>query len=396
MRTGSANTYDNGLEQLFKRQSALAAQQEQLSSGQRVNRASDDPIGAAQAERAMLRISRVATDQRALEVQRNALASAESTLGEATTLMQSARDLVIAAGNPANSVQERGILATQMANLRDQLLALANRDDNNGVPLFGSLGSAAAPFVDAPGGVQFQAVPGQRSASATALPGAMDGQAVWMNLPSGNGVFQVGLGAGNAGTVWTDAGTVVAPGALTGNNYSVNFAVVAGVATYDVVNTSTGITLATGQPYMDGTPIQFDGLSIVARGIPATGDTVVIAPSTQSDIFKLLADAVASIDNAPADNKLPQAVALALVQFDTGLDRLQAARSQAGNWLNRADNITGAQGARTIALEAERARAQDLDMVKGISDFNKSQTGYQAALQSYAQIQKLSLFNFIN
>jgi flagellar hook-associated protein 3 FlgL len=34
-------------------------------------------------------------------------------------------------------------------------------------------------------------------------------------------------------------------------------------------------------------------------------------------------------------------------------------------------------------------------MAKGISDFNRFQTGYQAALQSYAQIQKLTLFNFI-
>lgn len=396
MRVGTANTYDNGLEQLFKRQAELASQQEQLSSGKRVNRASDDPIGAAQAERAMLRISRVATDQRALEVQRNALGSAESALGEATSLMQNARDLVIASGNAAYTAEQRGILAAQMASLRDQLLALANRTDSNGVALFGSLGSAAAPFVDAPAGVQFQAVAGQRSATATAVPGAMDGQAIWMDVPSGNGVFEVGLGGGNSGSAWTDAGSVVSPGALTGNNYSVTFSVAAGVTTYDIVNTTSATTVATGQPYIDGTPIQFDGLSIVARGQPANGDTLALAPSTQTNTFKLLDDAIASINRAPADNKLAQAVALSLVQIDTGLERLQSARSQAGAWLNRADNITSAQGAHTIALEADRSRAQDLDMVKGISDFNKTQTGYQAALQSYAQIQKLSLFNFIS
>jgi flagellar hook-associated protein 3 FlgL len=33
--------------------------------------------------------------------------------------------------------------------------------------------------------------------------------------------------------------------------------------------------------------------------------------------------------------------------------------------------------------------------VQAISDFQKQQTGYQAALQSYAQIQKLSLFNYV-
>ena len=34
-------------------------------------------------------------------------------------------------------------------------------------------------------------------------------------------------------------------------------------------------------------------------------------------------------------------------------------------------------------------------MIKGISDFQNQQTGYSAALQSYAQVQKLSLFNFL-
>jgi flagellar hook-associated protein 3 FlgL len=35
-------------------------------------------------------------------------------------------------------------------------------------------------------------------------------------------------------------------------------------------------------------------------------------------------------------------------------------------------------------------------MIKGISEFQNAQVGYQAALQSYAQVQKLSLFNYIS
>ncbi len=396
MRISTANNYDNGLEQLFKRQSDLAMQQEKLSSGQKVNRASDDPAGAAQAERATLRISRIETEQRALEVQRNALATAESALGEATSLVQNVRDLVIAAGNGGYSARDRATLANQMTNLRDQLFALANRSDSNGTPLFGGLGSPGTPFADTPAAVQFLGVAGQRSATTTALPGAMNGQAIWMEVPSGNGVFEVALGAGNTGTAWTDAGTVVAPGSLTGNNYSVSYTVAAGITTYDVVNTSTATTVASGQAYVDGAPIQFDGLSVVVRGQPLNGDTLTLAPSTRTNIFKVLDDAIASINNAPGDNKLAQAVTLSLVQMDSSLERLQAARAQAGDWLNRADNITQAQAANSLALESRRSQAIDLDMAKGISDFNKFQTGYQAALQSYAQIQKLSLFNFVN
>ena len=61
-----------------------------------------------------------------------------------------------------------------------------------------------------------------------------------------------------------------------------------------------------------------------------------------------------------------------------------------------ADRITGNQDARNIQLEGDRSRAEDLDMVQGISDFQQTQMGYQAALQSYAMVQKLSLFNYIS
>ena len=396
MRTGSANTYDTALQQLFQRQSDLAAQQEKLTSGKRVNRASDDPQAAAQAERAMVKISRVETDQRALEVQRGAIASAESTLGEATSVVQSIRDLLINAGNAGNSPVDRGIIARQMADLRDQLFALANRGDSNGVPLFGGLGSTSAPFADLPAGVQYQAVAGQRASTATALPGAMNGQAIWMDVKSGNGSFEVGLNPANTGAAWTDAGTVTSPGALTGNNYRVTFNVVAGVTTYDVVNTTTSTTLASAQPYRDGTPVQFDGQSLVVHGQPASGDSVTVAPSTRTNIFKVLDSAISGVDNQAGGNLMAQTVALQLKQIDTGLDRLQAARSQAGVWLNRADSITSAQETRGIALEDDKSRAVNLDMVKGISDFKLLETGYQAALQSYAQIQRLSLFNYIN
>ena len=154
MRIGTANQYDTALEQLFKRQTELANQQEKLSTGLRVNRPSDDPVAAATAERDRVRVNRIAVDQRALESQRAALATAESVLGDAVDLTRNIRELVIAAGNPGYSAKDRTTLATQMSSLRDQLFTLANRSDSNGVPLFGGLGSTSAPFADLPAGVQ--------------------------------------------------------------------------------------------------------------------------------------------------------------------------------------------------------------------------------------------------
>ena len=65
-RMGTANTYDNARQNLNVRQNILSGLQENLTSGKRVIRASDDPVAAAQAERALTRINRIQTEQRAL------------------------------------------------------------------------------------------------------------------------------------------------------------------------------------------------------------------------------------------------------------------------------------------------------------------------------------------
>lgn len=397
MRLGTANNYDNALQNLYTRQSELSSQQEKLTSGKNVNRASDDPIGAAIVERSLTRITRLGVEERALDIQRNAITAAESTLGEATEMLQNIREFVVGAGNGGYSPSDRSSLAKAMTGWRDQLFSLANRQDTNGAPLFGGLGSSSVPLTDVPGGVTSNSVGGQRGATEVTIPGTMDGRAIWMNVPTGNGTFDVKLGGTNAGTVLTDPGQVISPSALTGNAYSVTFSVVAGVTTYDVLNTTTSTPVApASRPYVDGQAIQFDGMSFNAQGTPTNGDTLQISPSTQTNIFKILDDAITGIDGATAGNQLTQVIGLALAQIDSGMDRIQSARGQAGTWLNRADNISTVQSGRSVQLAADKSRAEDLDMVKGISDFQKIQTGYQAALQSYAQVQKLSLFNFIN
>ena len=413
MRLGSANTYDNAVQNLYTRQSELSIQQEKLTSGKNINRPSDDPTGAAQAERAMTRITRVATDQRALEVQRNSITMAESTLGEATSLMQSFRVLVVSAGNPSFSSTDRATVAQQLTGLRDQLFTLANRTDTNGIPLFGGLGSASVPFTDATTGVTFNGVGGQKASTETTLPGAMDGQAIWMNVGSGNGTFNLVLGdtsastaKTNGGSLTTDMGLVVPPAVAADYRvkFAVNSAVSPNVTTYQILDSSNTVVIpaltspATSDPvYVDGKTISIpgSGMSFVAHGAPASGDVVKISPSTPKNVFNLLDEAIAGIQST-STTQVTQTISQAITQVDASMNKVSAARGQAGDWMNRADNITSTQESRTIQLTADKSRAEDLDMVKGISDFQKAQTGYQAALQSYAQVQKLSLFNYIS
>jgi flagellar hook-associated protein 3 FlgL len=397
MRLGTANTYDKALQNIFTRQSELASQQEKLTSGKNINRLSDDPLGAAQAERALTRLSRVASEQRALGAQSGAITLAESTLGEASNLMQSLRELTVSAGNAALSVSDRNTVAQQMSSLRDQLLTLANHTDANGIPLFGGLGSPSVPFSEDPVTrvVTFKGNVGQKTSTDVAVPGTMNGAAIWMKISSGNGTSDIAVTPANTGsTLSVDMGKVTDLGDLTTKDYEVTFTVTGTVTSYDVVNKATN-TSAAADTYIAGQAIQFDGQSFIANGVPSNSDVINVTPSTTTNVFKILDDAIVGIKdgNTIVANA---AVAKGLLQIDGAMSRISSARGEAGEWLNRADNIAGAQDRRTLQLTTDKSRFEDLDMVKGISDYQKVQTGYQAALQSYAQVQKLSLFNYIS
>ena len=77
-RLGTANMYDRTVSNLAERQAKLAQLMESTSAGKRVLRASDDPVAAAQAERARTRMNRAETDKRALDAQ-----VAQTTVGVA-------------------------------------------------------------------------------------------------------------------------------------------------------------------------------------------------------------------------------------------------------------------------------------------------------------------------
>ncbi len=111
MRVATAHSYDSTIGNLNKRQSELSDLQERISTGKRVLRASDDPVAAVLAESAQNKLSRTAADQRALEHSRTSITQAESALGQAGTLVQDVRDVLVAAGNAAYGSKEYKNLA---------------------------------------------------------------------------------------------------------------------------------------------------------------------------------------------------------------------------------------------------------------------------------------------
>lgn len=301
MRIATATAYESAIENLQRRQRDMSESQLQLTSGKRVNRASDDPTNAARAERSLAAVARVEATQRALEASRNAMQLTESSLSDAGEYLQRARELLVSAGNGSFSDGERQALAAELRGVREQLLATANRSDGAGGYLFGGQGSQEPPFVDTPAGVVFEGTAGRAQVvSGDALPIATDGAYTWMQSSSGTSVFT-----------------------------------------------------ALDQAIADLSTPGLSSVDFTARNV------------------------------------------VNLANVDASMNRVLAVRAEVGSMLNRLDSIEGRLADMRLANETERSAAEDLDLTRAISDFRNQQSGYDAALQSYAMVQRMSLFQYI-
>lgn len=403
MRVTTANQYATTIATLQKRQQELQQTQIQLSSGKKVANASDDPAGAARIERSLAAIGRVEANQRALEASRNNMNLAEAAIGDASEILQQVRETLVAAGNASYSDAERAGLATKIEGLRAQLFAIANRPDGAGGYIFSGQGASQPPFLDEATGVRFNGVPGNLlTGTLDDFALTIDGRMTWEQARSGNGSFVTAAGANiltnRPATAWIDSGRVTNPQALTGANYEIVVTGTAGLAQLNVTNLDTGLPVLQNFDYRPGQALNFDGLSVTLSGTMTDGDRFTIAPATNDlNIFDTLDTAVAQLRTPLRSGiEVQQANAVALRDLDQSFQNLQNMRSLVGERLNLLDGSETRLAGLKLYNQTERSAAEDLDMTEAISRFELQKTGYDAALRSYASVQRLSLFEYLN
>lgn len=153
MRVSTNTLYDQGTRSMLQQQSSLLKLQQQLSSGKRIMTPSDDPIGAARAHELSqsLALNTQYADNRYRAM--DSLQQVDSTLGSVSSVIQSARTMAVAAGNPAFSDSERKMMAIELRGHFEHLLGLANTKDEQGNYLFSGFKGNTQPFVEQSAGV---------------------------------------------------------------------------------------------------------------------------------------------------------------------------------------------------------------------------------------------------
>ncbi len=404
MRISTSMIYDSNVTALNQQQAKLLQTQQQLATGRRLLTPAIDPAAAAQA----LDVSHADATNTQYTTNRNTLKSTltqmDSTLQSVTSVLQDVRTNLVGANYSSYTDSDRLNMATALQTRLDQLVSMANTTDGSGGFLFSGFQSKTQPFANTPAGYAYFGDDGKKltQISDTLQIGAtQSGADIFMRVKNGNGSFVTQPAAANTGTGQMNQGGVTNPAALTGNNYSVTFAVAAGVTTYNVTNTTTGAALLTAQPYTAGQAIAFDGMQMAVQGAPANGDQFSVAPSSNVSIFKNIADVITAlkIPIAPGNSAqmatLSASLSSAIGNMDRGLSSVSSANTVVGVNLNAIDTAQSMGDNLGLNFKQTLSTLQDTDYNKAATDLAQQQLSLQAAQKSFVQVSNLSLFTYM-
>ncbi len=149
------------VESLRRNQREVFASQTQIATGRRFVNPSDDPIAAARSVDLSQALSRQNQFRANLQFGDNALSGADAAIGEITDLLVQASSIALQNVSNLTSASERAAEAELVANIRQQVQTVGNRQVG-GRFIFGGRDTLTRPFVNAVGGIAYVGDTGQR------------------------------------------------------------------------------------------------------------------------------------------------------------------------------------------------------------------------------------------
>jgi len=406
MRLSTSWMYQQSVSTMLNQQSALAITQNQVSTGKRINVASDDPAGAGQ----VLSLNHIlaANDQYSgnIDSATNRLSNEQTVLSSVGNLLDSVRSMAIQGINGSLSGSDRAGMATQLGQLRDQLVQLANAGDSNGNALFAGTSTTTTPFVKgASGAVGYAGNDAIQKASigpGLKVPTSDAGSGLFMNLPAGNGTFTASAGAANTGTLVVGANSVTDPavwnaGVAANGGYTITFGAggnwTASSAGGNPVLDSGGNPV--GGTYQDGGSISFNGMTVAMNGTPASGDTVQIQSGDKQDVFAMLDNMIAALQGGGSDTQLVNDLSRQIESLDQAKAGVTNTVVSIGGRLNTLSQQQAVYQDLKVTYQQTLSSVQNVDIYTAISNLSVQSAALQASQQAFARIKATTLFDYI-
>lgn len=151
----TAGFYQRSVDQMAGLRRSAEGLQAQISTGERLSAASDDPVAAASLRR-LARMDRLAQVDGANASRASSdLRMADGALQTVANDFARARELAVYAGNGTLSADQRALIGAELAGIQESLVASMNTRGIGGNALFAGQGDGAAYTVDAAGNAAY-------------------------------------------------------------------------------------------------------------------------------------------------------------------------------------------------------------------------------------------------
>ncbi|SFR42877.1 flagellar hook-associated protein 3 [Marinobacter daqiaonensis] len=310
IRISSQQIFSGGVNRLQELNVGLNKTQEQVSTGKRVNRPSDDPVAAARILKLDQQVGRIETFQRNVSLAENRLQKEEGTLSSMVDVVQRVRELTVQAGNGSLSINDRQSISAELKERLGQLASLANTQDAAGEYIFsGFQGNTPAFGQNISGDWVYQGDEGQRKLEiddGVTVPISDHGRKLFVDVASAGPTFFAEANPANTSGARISSGVVLDPELVAGLSPEDLVVSVeddgAGNLGYRITERSSGDpvipALATEPaiPYTSGESVRVSGMQFEITGAGA-GDEFFLKTSSKQSVFTSIEKLIYGLDN---------------------------------------------------------------------------------------------------
>lgn len=407
MRVTTNLIYDQNLRAINNSQGALSDLQTQLASGKKLLRPSDDPVGASQVIRLTEEIDKITQYKRNVDLATSNLELQETSLRSINDVVNRARVLVLQSGNGILSMDDRGAIASEIEQIRNQVIDLMNTQNAAGDYIFAGFQSQSQAFEFNPSAqtdvIKFKGDDGTNEiqlSDSVKIRTTTSGKTLFENVSARlsfdvsalNGATLAASGVQNQASFDRFHQSNFDPTNAINNQYSFN---IVSPSQIEVRNLGSGNVVDT-IAFSSGENIRFEGIELNING--AVGDSVVLDLNRpeKTNIAETLHTIMQSLNNSglnPQD--LATSIDDALVGIDNAMSQLSRENSSIGARLNIAESVTNSLLDSEVTNQKARSAIEDVDYAQASSDFARQETALEAAFASFPRIANLSLFNYI-
>lgn len=146
MRISTTQFYEVTTQNYQRSYASVAKTSQEISSGVKLNTASDDPVGAARVLQLTQQNSMLTQYKSNISVINTNISNSETVLSSIVSAIQNAKDLVIKAGNGSYTDADRTSTAAELKEVQKEILGLMNSQDSNGQYIFSGTRSSEPPY----------------------------------------------------------------------------------------------------------------------------------------------------------------------------------------------------------------------------------------------------------